>query len=82
MRIEKVICDKCGKEIQNPSKHQIVLTIDKRWDGVGYDDDRNEERDFCYDCLIQRVNNYFNSLPMDDNAKTAKLTFLQLIGNS
>ena len=56
--VEKVICNKCGKEVISNSgcSTQDVLNVDKRW---GYFSDKdNEIHSFdlcesCYDELIQ-----------------------------
>ena len=57
-KIDKVICDVCGKEIEKNELNEFYdyFEIDKKWGYFSKCDGRNDKFDICEDCYEKMLN--------------------------
>lgn len=60
MEIEKIICNKCGKEIPviKGVPQEDVLEVEKRWGYFSEKDNRMDHFDLCEDCYDEFVRGF------------------------
>ena len=58
--VEKIICNKCGKEIiiENGIMKEDVLSVEKRWGYFSNKDNEVHEFDICETCYDQWIKNF------------------------
>jgi len=50
MKIEKIVCDRCGKDIVLPVQVRYTLKVANRWIENGHGSFIESEVDLCEDC--------------------------------
>lgn len=60
MEIEKIVCNKCGKEIPviKGVPQEDVLEVEKRWGYFSEKDNRMDHFDLCEDCYDEFVRGF------------------------
>ncbi len=63
--VEKIICNKCGKEIlvKNGMPEEDVLSVQKRWGYFSGKDNEVHEFDLCEDCYDEWIKTF--SIPAE-----------------
>jgi len=58
--VEKIICNKCGKEIlvKNGMPEEDVLSVQKRWGYFSEKDNEVHEFDLCEDCYDEWIKTF------------------------
>ncbi len=58
--VEKIICNKCGKEIlvKNGMPEEDVLSVQKRWGYFSKKDNEVHEFDLCEDCYDEWIKTF------------------------
>lgn len=59
-KIEKIICNKCGKEIlvRQGVPQEDVLEVEKRWGYFSRKDNQVDQFDLCEDCYDEFVRSF------------------------
>ena len=59
-KIEKIICNKCGKEIlvRQGVPQEVVLEVEKRWGYFSRKDNQVDQFDLCEDCYDEFVRSF------------------------
>lgn len=59
-QIEKILCNKCGKEILvcQGIPQEDVLEVEKRWGYFSHKDNRIDHFDLCEDCYDELVDSF------------------------